>query len=215
MSSTRLMLRRNGPALRKLQLQLLRPLSPSAQQACARRYAAVAGPSTTPATPFSGSYPINEPEGGGKDYKSPDERTLKLGKTNLSCSPTNSPTPPSLPPPHAPPNFHPLPANNPPPLPLDAPPPPRRPRPRRLYRRCLDLPHRLGPSPNNRQRATRDPLRANGEVAQSGRLRPYERGAAGAAGGAVADDREEDGWRQGAGGDEGGGRVYGVVYFSV
>ncbi|KAL5352839.1 hypothetical protein ACLOAV_002787 [Pseudogymnoascus australis] len=87
MSSTRLMLRRNGPALRKLQLQLLRPLSPSAQQVCARSYAAVAGPSTTPATPFSGSYPMNEPEGGGKDYKPPDERTLKLGKTLRTLQP--------------------------------------------------------------------------------------------------------------------------------
>lgn len=161
------MLRRNGPALRKL--QLLRPLSLSTQQACARNYAAVAAPSTTLTTPFSSSYPIHQPEGSGKDYKPPDERTLKLGKstshphpplphpripTNLSSSPTHPPTPPPLPPPHAPPHRHPLPPNNPPPLPLNPPPPPRRPRPRRLHRRRLDVPHRLGPRSHNRQRAT-------------------------------------------------------------
>ncbi|KFY06959.1 hypothetical protein V492_07575, partial [Pseudogymnoascus sp. VKM F-4246] len=78
MSSTRLMLRRNGPALRKL--QLLRPLSLSAQQACALSYAAVAAPSTTATTSFTGSFPLHQPEGSGKDYQSPDERTLKLGK---------------------------------------------------------------------------------------------------------------------------------------
>ncbi|OBT44931.1 hypothetical protein VE00_04743 [Pseudogymnoascus sp. WSF 3629] len=79
------MLRRNGPALRKL--QLLRPSCLSAQQVCARSYAAVAAPSTIPTTPFTSSFPLHQPENGGKDYKPPDERTIKLGKTLRTLQP--------------------------------------------------------------------------------------------------------------------------------
>ncbi|OBT52636.1 hypothetical protein VE04_07301 [Pseudogymnoascus sp. 24MN13] len=132
MSSTRVMLRRNGPTLRNL--QLLRPSSLSAQQVCARNYAAVATPSITPTTPFSGSYPLPQPEGGGKDYKPPDERTLKLGKTLRTLQPLLpslllTPLPTAILSPQI--TLHLFPSTH--------PHPPDRPRPRRLHRRRLDI----------------------------------------------------------------------------
>ncbi|KFY43288.1 hypothetical protein V495_04034, partial [Pseudogymnoascus sp. VKM F-4514 (FW-929)] len=78
MSSTRLILRRNGPGLHKL--QLLRPLCPSTKPCSARNYAVVAAPPSTTTPSFTGSFPPHHPEGSGKDYKPPDERTIKLGK---------------------------------------------------------------------------------------------------------------------------------------
>ena len=92
MSSVRLTLRRTGPAIHKL--QLVRSQYPPIPQSSARCYADVASPPTTPPTPFTGSLPLRQPEGyENKDYKSPDERTIKLGKSTLLHSHTPFPQP--------------------------------------------------------------------------------------------------------------------------
>ena len=105
------------------------------------------------------TYPPSSPLDGfgkaGDGRQQPDERTLRLGKSERTkLSPflrnrlkTNTHTPSNTNPPHSParpprqssPPRNPLPANNTPPLPINAPTPPHRLRQNRIQRRPLDL----------------------------------------------------------------------------
>ena len=120
---------------------------------------------------FTGSTPRhNIPNPPSSDpQKPPDERTVKLGKSkhtphlvttaaNITKSTPNPPGTTSNPPPIPPTTRYPLSTNNPPPLPLNPPSPPHRLRPRRLFRRSLDLSYRMGSRTNRGECKARDSL---------------------------------------------------------
>ena len=144
----------------------------------------------------------NSPE----PHKPPDERTVKLGKSELSPPPTcqiqpanhpasssNTPRTPSNPSSIATAPGNPLPSNHTPPLSLYAPAPPHRLGPRRLLRCPVDVANRMGPRASRREREAADHLRAHDQ--ESGDLAVASaaiRDPAGAANCPVADDREDE-----------------------